>query len=323
MPLRLKRNLNFILAFCFALGLLAAEESFVESEDESPVAVTNAAVKIEDKHLKEIIAGIENSAKHTRTYCAYFHQCEYNKYDVPGTETTGRFFLERPRYLKEDDEKPRLYFRMRFEYFSPKAAVTILDGASLYSLKQDRKEAQTLLVDNRKIEVAFAGFLSIKELLEHFSINIASENAREVALDLTPCSETARKHFTSVRLSFDKISFLPTSVTQNRHDGARNVFILAKPQRNVIFESRTFDPAFMKDFIKQHYVKPPQTVCVTNITQCVITNNVFYTVTNTLLTAQGEKEDICQAVRTEIKDAVVTNIIKTPPKKQDGRFLPL
>ena len=57
MPLRLKRNLNFILAFCFALGLLAAEESFVESEDESPAAVTNAAVKIEDKHLKEIIAG--------------------------------------------------------------------------------------------------------------------------------------------------------------------------------------------------------------------------------------------------------------------------
>ena len=294
----------------------------MESEEELSPA-TNVVVKIEDKHLNEIISGIENSARHTRTYCAYFHQCEYNKYDVPGAETSGRFFLERQRYSAEEDEKPRLYFRMRFEYLQPKAAVTILDGANLYSLRQDKKEAQTLLVDNRKIEVAFAGFMSMKELLEHFNVSIAAENTKEVALELTPSSEMARKLFASVRLTFDKISFLPTSVTQNRHDGGRNLFILAKPQRNVIFESRTFEPAFMKDFIKLHYVKPPPMVCVTNVTPCVVTNNVFYTVTNTLLTAQGERDDICQAVRTEIKDTIVTNITKVPAKQQKERLLPL
>lgn len=322
MLLRLKRNLELLLLLACSLVFAAEEESFVEKDEDLPDP-TNIVVRIEDKHLNEVIAQIENSAKHTRTYCAYFHQCEYNKYDVPGSETMGRFYLERQRYLKEEDERPRLYFRMRFEYYAPKAAVTILDGANLHSLKQDRKESQTLLVDNRKLEVAFAGFLSIKELLEHFSISIASENAREVALDLTPSSDTARKHFTSVRLTFDKISFLPTSVTQNRLDGARNLFILAKPQRNVVFESRTFDPEHMQDFIKLHYVKPPKMESVTNIVQCVLTNNVYYMVTNKLLTAQGEKEDICQAVKTVIRDAVVTNITKVPVKKQDARFLPL
>ncbi|MBO7436095.1 outer membrane lipoprotein carrier protein LolA [bacterium] len=322
MPLPLKRNLDLILALCVSLALPVIGEDFVENEDDLPPA-TNVVLKIEDKHLNEIISGIENSARHTRTYCAHFHQCEYSKYDVPGAETSGRFYLERQRYSAEDDEKPKLYFRMRFEYFQPKAAVTILDGANLYSLRQGKKEAQTLLVDNRKIEVAFAGFMSMKELLEHFSVSIAAENAKEVALELTPSSEMARRLFASVRLTFDKLSYLPTSVTQNRHDGARNLFILAKPQRNVIFESRTFEPAFMKDFIKLHYVKPPPMVSVTNITPCVVTNNVFYTVTNTLLTAQGEIEDICQAVRTEIKDAVITNITKVPAKAQSERLLPL
>lgn len=304
-PLR-KLSKAFLLAFLFLLLTGSDKE---ESKEE--------------KHLKEIISAIDYSARHTRTFCAYFKQCEYDKYDNPGDETTGRFYLERQRFSDESEQEEKLYFKMRFEYFSPKAAVTILDGAQLYTQEQGKKSFRTLVVNNNKMEVVFAGFMTIKYLLEHYNISIAEENASEIALDLTPESALARDIFSSVRLTFDKVTYLPTSVSQNRLNGTRNLFILLKAQKNPIFDSRVFDPDRMSDFIKKHFVKPPPTISVTNIFPAMVTNNIPYVVTNTLLTAEGEKPDICQALRREIKEVVVTNIVKTSVKKEKEKILPL
>ena len=79
----------------------------------------------------------------------------------------------------------------------------------------------------------------------------------------------------------------------------------------------------MKDFVKKHYVKPPPMIAVTNIAPVMVTNNVPYVVTNKLLTAQGEKLDICQALRREIKEVIVTNVVKTEVKKPKEKILPL
>lgn len=304
-PLR-KLSKAFLLAFLFLLLTGSDKE---ESKEE--------------KHLKEVIAAIDYSARHTRTFCAYFKQREYDKYDNPGDETTGRFYLERQRFSDESEQEEKLYFKMRFEYYSPKAAVTILDGAQLYTQEQGRKSFKTLVVNNNKMEVVFAGFMTIKYLLEHYNILIAEENASEIALELTPESALARDIFSSVRLTFDKVTYLPTSVSQNRLNGTRNLLLLFKAQKNPIFDSRVFDPEHMSDFIKKHYVKPLPTISVTNIFAAVMTNNVPYVVTNTLLTAEGEKLDVCQALRQEIRDVIVTNIVKTSVKKEKEKILPL
>jgi len=309
MPRTLKRLSKFFLlpfALLFVLGSSGEKET-----DEAK------------KHLEEVIAAIDYSARHTRTYCAYFKQCEYDKHDEPGEETYGRFYLERERYNKDEEEEERLYFRMRFEYYAPKAAVTILDGAQLFTMEQGRKSYKTLVVNNSKMEVVFAGFMTIKYLLENYNITIAEENAKEIALDLTPESALARDLFLSVRLTFDKTTYLPTSISQNRLNGTKNLFLLQKAQKNSIFGTATFDPDHMADFVKKHYVKPPPMVAVTNIGPVMVTNNVPYVVTNKLLTAQGEKLDICQGLHRVIKEVIVTNIVKTPVKKSKEKILPL
>lgn len=309
MPRILKRLSKFFwlpLAFVFLTGASGEKET-----DEAK------------KHLDEVIAAIDYSARHTRTYCAYFKQCEYDKYDQPGDETYGRFYLERERYNKEEADEERLYFRMRFEYYAPKAAVTILDGAQLFTMEQGKKSYKTLVVNNNKMEVVFAGFMTIKYLLENYSITIAEENAKEIALDLTPESALARDLFLSVRLTFDKTTYLPTSISQNRLNGTRNLFLLQKAQKNSIFGTTTFDPDYMKDFVKKHYVKPPPMVAVTNIAPMVVTNNIPCVITNKLLTANGEKLDICHGLRTQIKAVVVTNVVKTEAKKPKEKILPL
>jgi len=309
MPRILKRLSKFLwlpLALLFITGASGEKET-----DEAK------------KHLDEVIAAIDYSARHTRTYCAYFKQCDYDKHDEPGEETYGRFYLERERYNKEEADEERLYFRMRFEYYAPKAAVTILDGAQLFTMEQGKKSYKTLVVNNSKMEVVFAGFMTIKYLLENYSITIAEENSKEIALDLTPESALARDLFLSVRLTFDKTTYLPTSISQNRLNGTRNLFLLQKAQKNSIFGTATFDPDHMIDFVRKHYVKPPPMVAVTNIAPAMVTNNVPYVVTNKLLTAQGEKLDICQGLRTEIKKIVVTNIVKTAIKKNKEKILPL
>ena len=303
---RLSKLLLLPLALIFVLGATGEKET-----DEAK------------KHLEEVIAAIDYSARHTRTYCAYFKQCEYDKHDEQGEETYGRFYLERERYSSDEADEERLYFRMRFEYYAPKASVTILDGAQLFTMEQGRKGYKTLVVNNSKMEVVFAGFMTIKYLLENYSITIAEENAKEIALDLTPESALARDLFLSVRLTFDKATYLPTSISQNRLNGTRNLFLLQKAQKNSIFGTTTFDPGHMADFVKKHYVKPPPMVAVTNITPVVVTNNVPCVITNKLLTAQGEKLDICHGLHSQIKAVVITNIVKTEVKKPKEKILPL
>ena len=101
MPRSLKR-LSKLLLLPFALLSVLGSSGEKETDEAK-------------KHLDEVIAAIDYSATHTRTSCAYCKQCEYDKHDEPGEETYGRFYLERERYNKDEEEEERLYFRMRFE----------------------------------------------------------------------------------------------------------------------------------------------------------------------------------------------------------------
>ena len=312
------KNFPALLIFCAAISLFGADASFVEEED-APV-LTNATLQTSDKKLETLISQIDRAARRTRTFCADYKKIEYTKNDQIEDEAIGRIYLQR---VRPTDDEAQDEYRFRFEYYQPKAAVTIIDGSSLYAASQNEKRTRSIMVDNRKLEVIFAGFMSISRLKNNYVISRGEENAKNLSLILTPESKLAKSLFKSVRLTFDRTTLIPSAIYQERNDGSKNVFLLAHPKINHLFSSQVFDPEQIPAFIKKYRVKPPPSIVTTNFLAAKITNNVPYQVTDKWLTPEGEKEATTWSIRQEIKDVILTNIIITPVKQKDPPTLPL
>ncbi len=180
--------------------------------------------------VAEILSNIDATAKRVHSFQAMFKQTEVDPVFDELYESSGKFYFNK---MIHGTHKDAPVYQLRFDYMTPEKSVTIIDGAKVIMYAPDmQKPQESYLVDDVKMQAFFAAFMSTEGLREHYEVVVTEESARTVTILLVPKTDTVRRHFRELRITFKRTTWLPISIYQHKHNGQQITFTFDRIQLN-------------------------------------------------------------------------------------------
>jgi outer membrane lipoprotein-sorting protein len=144
------------------------------------------------------------------------------------------------------DGQPATTYLVRFDYLTPEKSVTIMNDAKVILWQPGAAPQEHAMVNNLTMRTLLAGLTSLDELHDQFLISLTSQSLARVTLKLTPASDIARRTFRELFVTFDKHSWLPVAVQQNKLNGERVTLQFEEPVINRSIRAELFTLDFLK-----------------------------------------------------------------------------
>jgi outer membrane lipoprotein-sorting protein len=199
--------------------------------------------------LDTILTRIDAKAEAIHSVQAGFTQIDYDPVFDETDESQGVVRLV--RHQPGDTNAPPLY-RIRFDYLEPERSVTIVDASKVIVWTPDMQAPEeSYLVDDTKMEALLAGFVSTERLREHYDVSIDEQTGHKVTLHLLPTSDQARQQLREMRVTFDKRTWLPTTIFHFKLNGQKVTFTFATVRLNVTIPATEFTVESLKPLLRK------------------------------------------------------------------------
>jgi len=190
-----------------------------------------------------ILQNINARTRQISSFIARFHQTSVDPTFAETDTAAGRMvFLRKP----PTDSQPAVTYLVRFDYLTPERSVTIMNEAKVILWQQGGVPQEHAMVDNLTMRTLLAGLTSMDELHDQFLISVTSQSLTHVTLKLTPTSDVARRTFRELFVTFDKHSWLPVVVQQNKLNGERVTLQFENPVINRSIRTELFTLAYLQ-----------------------------------------------------------------------------
>jgi outer membrane lipoprotein-sorting protein len=215
-----------MLSVCCTLAVTAAEPAAPAPDAAAPV-------------LQQINA----RARHVSSFTAHFRQTSIDPTFDETDESSGRMFYLRHKPM-DGQQSPT--YSVRFDYLQPERSVTIMNPGKVILWQRGSAPQEHAVVDNLALRSLLAGLTSLDDLNEHFLVTVTSQSHAQVVLTLTPSSDIARRTFRGLFVTFDKRSWLPLIVQQNKLNGERVILHFEQPLVNRSIAPEVFTLAYLQ-----------------------------------------------------------------------------
>jgi outer membrane lipoprotein-sorting protein len=180
-----------------------------------PVA---AAVADAPDAVDRILEQIETHTRRISSFSANFKQISLERAFNETDQSSGRLVVLKKR---GGDAAAMPVCLVRFDYVTPERSVTIMNESRVLVWQQGLQVQEQPLVDDLKLRAMLAGVTSFADMQEHFVITVGTQTRTRVVLQFTPMSDTARRTFRTLQLTFDRQTWAPVVVVQERLNGDR------------------------------------------------------------------------------------------------------
>jgi outer membrane lipoprotein-sorting protein len=215
-------------------------------------AATPAAPQPDDAALplETVLARIDGKAASLHSVQALFSQVNYDPIFDEVDESQGVVRLVRTQHPDHQDAPP--VYQIRFDYLKPERSVTIVDGSKVIVWTPEMQAPEeSHLIDDTKMQSLLAGFVSTERLREHHKVMIDEQHAHEVTLHLVPKTDQARQQFREMRVTFDKRTWLPTTIHHLKLNGDKVTFTFARVRLNTTVPPEQFTAASLAPLMKK------------------------------------------------------------------------
>jgi len=190
-----------------------------------------------------VLAKIDASAQKIRTFQAKFVQTTVSKALDEKDVASGVLYFAKKEAARA--EQPPVLL-LRFDYKEPDPSVMIMNEGQVIFQKPGFEPETHQLVDDLKTDTLLAGFTSTARLREHFLIKLGRQTESRLTLILSPVSDTARRTFRELRLTFNRGTWLPVAVYQHKVNDERITFQFSEIRVNYTIAPELFTAQSVK-----------------------------------------------------------------------------
>ncbi len=208
--------------------------------------VTGKKINREEK-LQIILKKIDKATNKIKTFSATFKQIDLDPVFDEIEESYGNFTFQR---AKEENMEP--VFKIRFDYKKPEKSVTIIDGSKVIIFSPNMELPQeSYIVDKIKLQIFLACFLSKEKIEKNYEIILKSINPKKITLQLIPRTQAAQNHFRELRITFNAITWLPSSIHQTKKNSQQITIMFKNIHTNRIISPQTFTSQSLKHLYRR------------------------------------------------------------------------